>query len=70
MPGQFSRHIPAYYAYPDDKYYYAFTRGPVRFVVLDSGEDKTDDSVEYGGLVGLRPLSGKAGQVAGKGNRQ
>lgn len=48
--GSFSREIPKYYAYPDDKYYYAFTRGPVRFVVLDSGEDKTDDSVEYGGL--------------------
>jgi hypothetical protein len=48
--GSFSRHIPAYYAYPDGKYYYAFTRGPVRFVILDSGEDKADDSVEYGGL--------------------
>lgn len=48
--GSFSRRLPAYYAYPDDKYYYAFTRGPVRFVILDSGEDKTDDSVEYGGL--------------------
>jgi len=48
--GSFSRHIPAYYAYPDNKFYYAFTRGPVRFVILDSGEDKTDDSVEYGGL--------------------
>lgn len=48
--GSFSRHIPEYYAYPDNKYYFAFTRGPVRFLVLDSGEDKTDDSVEYGGL--------------------
>ncbi|MFD1140515.1 metallophosphoesterase [Larkinella insperata] len=48
--GSFARQIPAYYAYPENKYYYAFTRGPVRFVVLDSGEDKTDDSVEYGGL--------------------
>ena len=49
--GGFSRHIPAYYAYPDDKYYFSFVRGPVHFLVLDSGEDKTDDSVEYGGLV-------------------
>jgi hypothetical protein len=48
--GSFSRHIPNYYAYPEGKFYYAFTRGPVRFVVLDSGEDKADDSVEYGGL--------------------
>ncbi|WP_247235698.1 metallophosphoesterase [Telluribacter sp. SYSU D00476] len=48
--GSFARHIPHYYAYPENKYYYSFTRGPVHFVVLDSGEDKTDDSVEYGGL--------------------
>ena len=49
--GSFSRHIPAYYAYPDDKYYFSFVRGPIHFLVLDSGEDKTDDAVEYGGLV-------------------
>jgi hypothetical protein len=49
--GGFSRHIPAYYAYPDDKYYFSFVRGPVHFLVLDSGEDKTDDAVEYSGLV-------------------
>jgi len=48
--GSFSRHIPAYYAYPDDKFYFSFVRGPVHFLVLDSGEDKTDDAVEYGGL--------------------
>ena len=48
--GSLSRQIPDYYAYPENKFYYAFTRGPVRFVILDSGEDKADDSVEYGGL--------------------
>jgi len=48
--GSFSRNIPQYYAYPENKYYYGFTRGPVRFLILDSGEDKTDDNVEYGGL--------------------
>jgi hypothetical protein len=49
--GSFSRNIPAYYAYPENKFYYAFTRGPVRFIVLDSGEDKADDTVDYGGLI-------------------
>lgn len=49
--GSFSRQIPAYYAYPDDKYYFSFVRGPIHFLVLDSGEDKADDAVEYGGLV-------------------
>jgi predicted MPP superfamily phosphohydrolase len=48
--GSFSRHIPKYYAYPEGKYYYSFRRGPVHFLILDSGEDKTDDNVEYGGL--------------------
>ncbi|TDE18706.1 metallophosphoesterase family protein [Dyadobacter psychrotolerans] len=48
--GSFSRHIPQYFAYPENKFYYSFTRGPVHFVILDSGEDKADDSVEYGGL--------------------
>ncbi|OIN58546.1 purple acid phosphatase family protein [Arsenicibacter rosenii] len=48
--GSFSRQLPAYFGYPDNKYYYAFTQGPVRFVVIDSGEDKADTSVEYGGL--------------------
>ncbi len=48
--GSFSRQLPDYFGYPDNRYYFSFTRGPVRFLVLDSGEDKTDDSVEYGGL--------------------
>ncbi|MCE7042564.1 metallophosphoesterase [Dyadobacter sp. CY312] len=48
--GSFSRRIPEYFSYPENKYYYSFTRGPVHFLILDSGEDKTDDSVEYGGL--------------------
>ena len=48
--GAFSRNIPDYFAYPTEEYYYAFTQGPVRFVVMDSGEDKTDDNWEYSGL--------------------
>ncbi|MGM9507253.1 metallophosphoesterase [Larkinella sp. GY13] len=48
--GAFSRNIPDYFAYPTENYYYAFTQGPVRFVVMDSGEDKTDDNWEYSGL--------------------
>ncbi len=48
--GSFSRQIPAYFAYPDNKYYFSFRRGPVHFIVLDSGEDKMDNNVEYKGL--------------------
>ncbi|GEO03856.1 hypothetical protein AAE02nite_15200 [Adhaeribacter aerolatus] len=48
--GSFARQLPDYFTYPTDKYYYSFTRGPVHFVILDSGEDKTDDNWEYNGL--------------------
>lgn len=49
--GKYARQLFDYFDYPDNRCYYAFTRGPVRFVVLDSGEDKDDDNVEYSGLV-------------------
>lgn len=53
--GAFSRNLPDYFAYPTEEYYYAFTQGPVRFVVMDSGEDKTDDNWEYSGLAAYDP---------------
>lgn len=40
---------------PDGHFYYAFRQGPVAFVVLDTGEDKADDSPEYGGLGSFDP---------------
>lgn len=49
--GAFSRHLPEYLGFTNNLYYHSFTRGPVRVLVLDSGEDKTDDNWEYGGLV-------------------
>lgn len=49
--GQFARQLRDYLDLEDDKYYYAQTIGPVRFVVLDGGEDKPDSSKEYSGLV-------------------
>lgn len=33
------------------RYYGAFTLGPVRFICIDSGEDKRDDAPVYGGLL-------------------
>jgi acid phosphatase type 7 len=35
----------------DGRWYHAFTAGNTFFIVLDSGEDKPDDDIEYGGLV-------------------
>lgn len=49
--GRFARNLPAYMGLPDGHYYYAFSHGPVRFVVLDAGEDKRDSQREYSGLV-------------------
>lgn len=48
--GSFARHLKDYFYYPDNHYYSAFTKGPVRFVMLDTGEDKLDDNWTYSGL--------------------
>ena len=49
--GPFARELPGLLAWPGDRPYFAFTAGPVRFVMLDCGEDKPDDNKEYFGLV-------------------
>lgn len=46
--GAFADLLPSYLGY--DKLYYTADRGPYSFLVLDSGEDKSDDHVEYGGM--------------------
>ncbi len=46
--GNFASLLPDYLGY--DKFYYSVNRGPYTFAVLDSGEDKPDDHIEYGGL--------------------
>jgi len=49
--GAYARLMPRLFAWPGDRPYFAFNAGPVRWVVLDCGEDKPDDNVEYSGLV-------------------
>lgn len=49
--GKYARHLGAYFNQPGQKYYFSFQQGPVYAIVLDSGEDKTDDAKEYYGLV-------------------
>ena len=48
--GAFARELIRYLRLPDDRYYYARSIGPIRLIVLDSGEDKADSSKEYAGL--------------------
>lgn len=49
--GRFARMLPDYIGMPDDRYYYAFTYGPVRIIVLDGGENNEDTAEIYAGLV-------------------
>lgn len=53
--GQYARQLLEYFDLPNGGYYYAFTWGPVYFLVLDGGEDKSDQSKEYFGLVNFEP---------------
>jgi 2',3'-cyclic-nucleotide 2'-phosphodiesterase (5'-nucleotidase family) len=48
--GKFARDLKSYLALPGGRFYYAFSHGGVRFVVLDTGEDKEDTHWAYSGL--------------------
>src|SRR5690606_11752660 len=47
----FADKIAAYFPTKSGNLYYLLRRGPVCFVVLDSGEDKPDSDIEYSGIV-------------------
>lgn len=47
--GREAGNLSAYLGY--DSFYYTAKLGDYSFIVLDSGEDKTDDHSEYGGMV-------------------
>lgn len=48
--GYFARELKDYFDFIDDRFYYSFNNGPVRFIVLDCGEDKPDNNRNYYGL--------------------
>jgi hypothetical protein len=48
--GAWARQLRQAVDFPGDQFYCAMTRGPVRFVVLDFGEDKPDSHWAYSGL--------------------
>ena len=50
MRGSFARRLYDYLPTHSGQFYYAFDSGPVHFLVLDSGEDKDDDTNVYAGL--------------------
>lgn len=53
--GLLARSLLDYFPTDSNRFYYTFRHGPVIFLVLDCGEDKTDDDKEYYGLVAFRP---------------
>lgn len=54
--GPAARHLPAYTGTPEDRYYYAFRSGPLAALVMDTGEDKPDDSPYFGGMAAFQPM--------------
>ncbi len=48
--GSFARELRSWFSSPGGHFYGAFTAGPVRFIMLDAGEDKEDSHWAYSGL--------------------
>ena len=48
--GNFARNLHEYVSTVSERYYYAFSQGPVRFIVIDTGEDKEDSHTVYANL--------------------
>jgi hypothetical protein len=49
--GRLARDFPSYVDLPEGRHFRSFDQGAVHFTILDSGEDKVDQSPEYSGLV-------------------
>lgn len=48
--GGFCRNLLEYFPTQSGRYYYTLDHGPVRFIVMDAGEDKTDTDPDLHGL--------------------
>ena len=49
--GNYAHRFADYFPGEQGQLYYLFRHGPICFLVLDSGEDKTDSDIEYSGIV-------------------
>lgn len=54
--GPAARSLSRFTGTPDDRFYYAFRSGPVAALVMDTGEDKTDDHPVFGGLAAFKMM--------------
>ena len=50
--------LPGFTGTPDDRYYYGFRSGPVAAIVMDTGEDKPDDSPYLSGMGAFQKMQG------------
>jgi hypothetical protein len=48
--------LPDFTGTPDDRFYYAFRSGPLAALVMDTGEDKPDDSEHFGGMASFQKM--------------
>jgi predicted phosphodiesterase len=55
LRGPYARQLYAYLPTSSGEFYYSFDSGPVHFLVLDTGEDKDDDTNVYAGLSKTEP---------------
>lgn len=54
--GPAAHSLPKFTGSPDDRYYYGFRSGPLAVLVMDTGEDKPDDSPYFGGMAAFGPM--------------
>lgn len=54
--GPAARHLAQFTGTPGDRYYYGFRSGPVAALVMDTGEDKADDSPWLGGITAFAAM--------------
>lgn len=54
--GPEARRLADFTGTPFDRYYYAFRSGPVACLVMDTGEDKPDDSEYFGGMAAFQAM--------------
>lgn len=54
--GPAAKHVSHFTGAPGDRYYYAFRSGPLVSLVMDTGEDKPDDSIYFGGMAAFQPM--------------
>ena len=54
--GPAARHLPEFTGTPGNRFYYAFRSGPLAALVMDTGEDKPDDSTYFGGMAAFQRM--------------